>query len=356
MKNRSEVWERGGSGTDYQWTSHHLDEFVNEPEHRSRTYPPGLSEASPRPWAFYSSAGRETSEFTSDETHGFAHADFTDLAASSDGLGWTTAFVSRQRENPYEKSFEACANPLITVVLNGPLSIRQMINGVSQERTFVPGNFAIVPAGVAFDAKIDVPVETLRVYLRQGVIEEVALDISKGDPERLELIPQFAAFDPLLEQLAAGLYEAAREPSLSSSLYVDHLGWALAARLVTKHSTAASTATSSREGLSQRQLNRVYEFIEANLGAKLSLADMAKDSRLSTNHFARLFKRSTGLTPYQFLMRRRIDRAQHLLAEETIPIRDIAVECGFGSQMHFTQVFTRLVGATPASYRKAGRS
>ena len=296
-------------------------------------------------------AGFDKLEFTSDQTHGFSEAHFSEVSLSSAGLGWTSAFVSRQRENPYDQSFEARRDPLVSFVLNGPVPFTRTVNGISLEKKFVPGTFGIVPAGAPFDARADKPLESLQLYVRQEIVEEIAIEIAKGDPERVEIIPEFGAADPLLEQLAFAIYEAAQESSPCSKHYADHLGRAFAARLVQKHSTA--TIQSSRpKGLSERQLQRVSEYVEANLGMELSLSDLAKVSNLSPSHFAKLFKKSTGCSPYQFLMRRRIERARHLLTSTNATIGQIAIDCGFGDQMHLTLTFKKMTGATPATFRK----
>ena len=290
-------------------------------------------------------------EFASDQTHGFTKADFSEVSSTSEGLGWTSAFVSRQRENPYDRNFAACCDPLVSFVLNGPVPFSRTVNGLPFEKKLVPGTFGIVPAGETFHARADMPLESLHVYVRQEIVSEIASDTIKGDPEKVEIIPQFGAIDPLLEQLAIGIFEAAREPISCSRHYADHLGRAFAARLVQKHSTA-SLQTNRSKGLSEQQLDRVTEYIEANLGMDVSLADLARVSSLSPSHFAKLFKKATGHTPYQFLMRRRIKRARHLLASTNETIGQIAIECGFGDQMHLTLTFKRMTGATPAIFRK----
>lgn len=292
--------------------------------------------------------------FTSDQTHGFSTADFCDVSLSSAKLCWTSVFVSRQRENPYDRNFAACGDPLVSFVLNGPVPFSRTVNGLPLEKKLVPGSFGIVRAEESFNARADMPLESVHVYVRQEIVSEIASETIKGDPEKVEIIPQFGAVDPLLEQLAIGIFEAAREPIPCSRHYADHLGRAFAARLVQKHSTA-SQQRNRPTGLTERQLDRVTEYIEANLGMDLSLADLARVSSLSPSHFAKLFKKATGYTPYQFLMRRRIERARHLLASTNETIGQIAIECGFGDQMHLTLTFKRMTGATPATFRKEHR-
>ncbi|MDZ5699831.1 AraC family transcriptional regulator [Chelativorans sp. M5D2P16] len=315
-------------------------------------YPVYPSEARARPQP--SRARPVLFEFTGDQTHGFVQSEHCEVVLTSDGCGWTSAYVSRQKEYPYRKSFAACPDTMVAFTLDGPIRVWRNVHGVADEKDMLPGSFGIVPAGAPFEAKLDRPLESVQVYIRQAIVEEVSVDLVKGDPDRLEIIPRFAALDPMLEQLAMGMCDAARDPVATSPLYVDHLATAFAAHLVRNHSSAAErpVRAASSHGLDPRQFARAVEFIEANLSKPLSLADLARDSKLSPGHFARLFKKSSGLTPYRYVMRRRIERAQRLLAETTMTVASIAFECGFADQMHLTQTFRRMTGTTPAAYRK----
>ena len=73
---------------------------------------------------------------------------------------------------------------------------------------------------------------------------------------------------------------------------------------------------------------------------------------MSPQHFANLFRRSTGRAPYEYVVHERIERAKSLLAETTEPLMDVAFEAGFANQSHFTDVFHRLTGITPRKYRQ----
>ena len=104
--------------------------------------------------------------------------------------------------------------------------------------------------------------------------------------------------------------------------------------------------------LSPPKLRRVMAFIEANLQESIGLADLAQAAGLSANHFLRVFKLATGETPYHFLRTRRLERARQLLADERIPLAELALECGFANQAHFTAAFSREIGISPGRYRR----
>ena len=109
---------------------------------------------------------------------------------------------------------------------------------------------------------------------------------------------------------------------------------------------------SNRGGLRQASLRCVLEHLRAHLDQELPVTAMATVAQLSPSHFSRLFKRSTGLSPHQYLLRQRIERARKLLADPGRRISEVSYELGFPSQSHFTTVFRTLVGVTPRAFQK----
>jgi len=85
---------------------------------------------------------------------------------------------------------------------------------------------------------------------------------------------------------------------------------------------------------------------------ELGLDELAQSVGLSTAHFARMFRKSTGETPHQFVLRQRLERAKAMLRAPDARILDVAVACGFKTQQHFAQVFRDLCGISPTGYRQ----
>jgi len=109
----------------------------------------------------------------------------------------------------------------------------------------------------------------------------------------------------------------------------------------------------SRAPLPNWRLRRVEAHIDTNIEETVTLADLARVAGLSPMHFAAQFRAATGVRPHEFLLRRRIDHAQAMLADPRARLVDVALSVGFQTQAHFTTVFKRFVGETPHRWRCA---
>ena len=111
--------------------------------------------------------------------------------------------------------------------------------------------------------------------------------------------------------------------------------------------------TADRGELPPYRLRRVTQYIREHLQGELRLLELSALVHMSPYHFARLFKRSTGLPPHRFLVRCRIDEARALLGARTESIAEISRSVGFRTSSHFTTTFRRITGTTPSGYRRA---
>lgn len=108
-----------------------------------------------------------------------------------------------------------------------------------------------------------------------------------------------------------------------------------------------------RGGLAPWQIRVLTAHIEAHLEQSIHGEDLAQLARLSLSHFMRAFRDSFGCPPHTFLIKRRMHRAQGLMLTTSAPLNQIALECGFSDQSHLSRLFSRLIGETPAAWRRA---
>ncbi len=160
-------------------------------------------------------------------------------------------------------------------------------------------------------------------------------------------VPRLRFTDDRVWSLAKLLAEAVQDPDPGTQLYGDSLIAAIAARLLEPPKTADKPAA----GLSPRQLRDAIMFLDAQLPARVDLATLSALADLSQSHYSRAFKASTGVAPYQWQLRARIERAKDLLMNTSRSLDHVAEATGFADAVHFGRVFRKVTGSTPAAWR-----
>ena len=158
--------------------------------------------------------------------------------------------------------------------------------------------------------------------------------------------------DHVVAQLTRLLLPTFDRPDQTSRLFAEHISLALGSHIAETYGGMKSAAKRSRGGLAAWQERRAKELLSANLKEDISTADVARGCSLSAGHFARAFRQTTGLSPHQWLLRRRIDKAHELLCKGKLSLAQIASACGFADQSHFTKVYARLRGISPGVWRR----
>lgn len=161
--------------------------------------------------------------------------------------------------------------------------------------------------------------------------------------------------DPVMRRLTAALAAAEAAHDSHSAICADALRLAILTRQFTQGETgpAGHQAGRNARSLQKWRLKRVLEYIDQNLAEKISLQDLATVAGLSRMHFAAQFRAAAGLRPHEFLLKRRIERAEELLKQGDISLVEVALTVGFQTQAHFTTVFKRFAGDTPYQWRSA---
>jgi AraC family transcriptional regulator len=164
--------------------------------------------------------------------------------------------------------------------------------------------------------------------------------------------------DPLLSATAWRLWLAAASREPAADLFGEHaINMLLAALLMRGTGSDAVAGPRSLERLTPAQVRRACDYMTDRLADSVRLIDLAALVGLSPFHFARAFKGTTGHTPHQWFMTRRVERAKELMADSARSITDVALAVGFSSLAHFSSTFRRITGLAPAAWRREfGRS
>jgi AraC-like DNA-binding protein len=195
----------------------------------------------------------------------------------------------------------------------------------------------------------------LMFYIPRSTFNAIA---DEGDAPRIEDLqhpPGVGVDDPIMQALGAAIRPAFQDPDAVSRLFLDHTTLAVATHLAHAYGGRRLPHPPKRGGLSHRNELKAKEVIEANLGGDVSLATLAQECGMSPGHFARAFRQSVGVAPHRWLVLRRIEVAKNLLFNSTQSIAEIALDCGFADQSHFTKVFTDVVGVSPGAWRRESR-
>jgi len=186
-------------------------------------------------------------------------------------------------------------------------------------------------------------------YLQLSISDEALMAASDREVE-LRMYRKFA--DPRLRGLVAAVHVEMAAGFPNGRLFLDSVEQAIALALINGHAVGQRPVQRHRGGLGSARLRKIKELVDANMDDDLSLDEMAQSVKLSTAHFARMFRKSTGETPHQFVRRQRVERAKAILRAPDTRVLDVAVACGFKTQQHFAQVFRDVCGVSPTEYRQ----
>jgi len=180
-------------------------------------------------------------------------------------------------------------------------------------------------------------------------LADLALSNGIGGP--LDFIPTFATPDPFLHEIASAVASAPRIKDPAGNLFIESLLNAACARIMHTYAEVRYRL-SGPPRLTDDQLRRGIDYIYDHIGEGLDLGSISRAAGLSAFHFARLFKAATGDSPFQFVTRKRMERAKELLRKTRLPVSDIAERVGYQQPGHFSARFRSVLGCSPDAYRK----
>lgn len=274
---------------------------------------------------------------------------------SSDRAGWNNIFLAYYQQPACEIPKHCLTQHTLAICseLSAPSLVECSLDNRLKRYWFNPGDIIFCPARISKSLAWEQKNSCVLLALEPRMVAQIADE--SFDTEQIEFLPQFKIIDPLIVQIACALKSELESGCPSGRLYGESAAAMLAIHLL-KINSCKQLTQEYKGGLPRHKLSLVVEYIAEYLERNIGLSELAEIAGVSQHHFARLFKQSMGISPHQYLIRQRVERAKQLLLHQNMSIAEVALECGFANQGHLTYHFKRLLNVTPKVFSKRSKN
>lgn len=270
---------------------------------------------------------------------------------SSAGLGWQGLAVELHRLGPSEMPEHIIDQHRLLIHVGQPVLFEWQEGGRWRSTRLHPGSFNLQGHGEVNRPRWHESLEILAVAVEPRFLASLLGDSHTAD--EIAFATQRGASDPVVARFAHLFREELTAPQFAGALFGETLAMAFSLHLIGRYSPPDRRVREPRGRLTGPQLQRVIDYLYANLAEDVGIEALAGEAYLSPFHFARQFKTTTGLSPHQFVLQLRVAHAQHLIrSSRDLTLTEVGAACGFFDQAHFTKSFKRMVGATPVAFAR----
>ena len=292
----------------------------------------------------------------SSQSHSAANPDRlhkSEWTVSSQTVQGSDLIVQHNVQPPGEIEHPVSTHHCISLHLK-PVSRRVAFIGTEQyDGSVNKGEFCLHPSTHSGFYSWESVDESIALVIKQQFLNRIAASTECLDPDRLELCSVTIGRDSQIEQIARSFLYEMQHNELGSQLYRETLATQFAIHLLRNYCVFPPRLKQYDCGLSRSQLTAVIDYVEAHLESTLSLQTLAEVADInSTHYFCCLFKQSMHISPYQYVILQRIERAKQLLKQPDLPLVKVALACGFCDQSAFSHAFRKYVVTTPRDYRR----
>jgi AraC family transcriptional regulator len=275
---------------------------------------------------------------------------------TSQKSGWRNIHLAHFRQPAWElPEFYTLQHTIVWANLRQTVNVEHFSDGRWQKTQYHPNDFMgayidIFPANQHHKICWDNETEFTHLHLEPTFVSHIAHE--SIDPERVEIIFKPKISDSLIYQICLALKADLDVDGKGNGFYADSMATTLAAHLLRHYSTYKYQLREYEDGFSKHKLQQAVDYINAKSCENVSLTEISTELDMSPYYFCRLFKKSTGITPHQYLIQQRVERAKQLLRQPENKIADVAMDCGFANPSHFAKHFRKYTGVSPKQFRQ----
>ena len=267
---------------------------------------------------------------------------------SSHQADWTGIYLQYHDCLSHETPEHYPTQHVIAIQTEGIVEAERKLGDRTRKEQIRVGDVCLVPAHTRHWIHAEGKHGLILLGIEPGSIAEIFPD--NLDTKNIELLPHFAQADPFIYHLGLSLKKALQVNTVDSRFYAESLSVALIAHLMQFYT--AKNPVANDVFYEDIKIKRAKDYIYACLTKKISLQAIADTVGVSKYHFCRIFKQSTGLTPWQYVIQQRIELAKQLLKNSQLSIWQISDRLGYSNSTQFTNFFRQHTGITPSDFRK----
>ncbi len=279
------------------------------------------------------------------------------VLSASDGQGWKDVAHRAYLYTGLDVPIPAMDCFMIVRYRGGDTPMDRWVDGRWTRKTCTPGDFSLLTRSAHSHWHWTQCIDVAHTYLSDALMSRVATDIVERDVAEVRLHDVLQAQDPVVTQITDAIMAEAKQQGVGGALYAEALSIQLAVHLIRQYAEVSFRGEAAGGVLSPTLIRRIDEFIDTHLHEGVTIERMAMIAGLGVWTFTKHFRETTGVSPYEYVIRRRLERATRLRTGSQRAIKEIAADCGFSDQAHLTRALRARQGMTPAQMRRsAGRS
>ena len=273
------------------------------------------------------------------------------VTAASDNLGWNGVWLRGYRYAGLDVIVPPVTDFTIISYCRGSTFMERRYEGAWTKTHCAPGAVSLLTRSRRSHWHWTDEIDVRHVYLTDNLLSRVCAEVTDRCVADVGLHDVLKAHDPIVRTAVAAITREAQHQALGSALYVEAVATQLAVHLLRNYASMKFREPNGKGRLSPAQVRRVTDYIDSRLHERLNLESLAAVAGVGVWTFTRHFRDSFGRTPHAYIIERRIARARRLLAQSGLPIKEVALACGFADQAHMTRVFQTHLHTTPAALR-----